>query len=243
VTVVGCGEAFDDRLPNTSLLIRTASATMLLDCGFSAAPEVWKHAPDPNAIDLVYISHAHADHYFGLPALFGRMWEEGRTKPLTVLTQPYAWQAIEQVLTLGYRSLRSRYKFNLNFLEARGECTFADATFRFAQTKHSASNFAVRIDSGGKTVCYSGDGGTTPESRALFDGADLLVHEAFGLEPSEVHASVDEVLDAAPEGLQRLALVHVSRYVRRERAKLMHALLTSRVRCLVPAPGDVIPMG
>ena len=214
---------------------------MLLDCGFSAAPEVWKYAADPDEIDMIYISHAHADHYFGLPGLFGRMWEEGRTKPLTVVTQPYVWDAIEQVLTLGYRSLRSRYKFALLHAGASDGYTFADATFRFAVTRHSAANLAIRIESGGKVLCYSGDGATTAQSRALFVGADLLIHEAFGFEPSDVHATVDEVL-ASAAGLYRVALVHISRYVRRERVMLMETLLRSQVRCLVPEPGSVISL-
>jgi ribonuclease BN (tRNA processing enzyme) len=204
-------------------------------------PEVWKHAPDPNEIDLIYISHAHADHYFGLPGLLGRMWEEGRTKPLTILTQPYVWEAIEQVLTLGYRSLRSRYQFRLDFAEARDGYQFANAVCRFAQTKHSATNLAIRIESGGRTVCYSGDGGTTPESCALFVNSDLLVHECFGFEPSEVHAAVDEVLDAAT-GVYRVALVHISRHVRRERTRLMQRLLRSHVRCIVPEPAAVVTL-
>ena len=33
--VLGCGEAFDNDLFNTSILLRTSAATMLLDCGYS----------------------------------------------------------------------------------------------------------------------------------------------------------------------------------------------------------------
>lgn len=241
VTVLGCGEAWDDRLPNTSLLVRTSAATVLLDCGFTVPPEVWKHAPDANEVDLIYISHAHGDHFFGLPALLGRMWEEGRTKPLTILTQAYAWEAAEQALDLAYRSLRKRYLFPLRFAEAADGYTFEDASFRFAPTKHSASNLAIRIEADSHAVCYSGDGGPTPESCELYRDSDLLVHEAFGFETSDVHSSVGEVLELADQAnVRRVALVHVSRGVRRERTSLMHAMLTSDVRCLLPSPGDVI---
>ena len=46
--ILGCGEAFDETLPNTSLLVKS-SVLLLLDCGFSAASQVWQAAPDPSA--------------------------------------------------------------------------------------------------------------------------------------------------------------------------------------------------
>lgn len=223
------------------MLLRTPAATFLFDCGFTAGAEVWKYATDPNEIDLIYISHAHADHYFGLPGLLGRMWEEGRTKPLTVLTQPFVWESIEQALTLGYRSLRKRFQYPLQFVEAVDSVAFADASFRFAQTRHSSPNLAVRVEADDKVFCYSGDGAVTRESCLLYRDADVLVHEAFGFERSDVHATVDDVLQAASgASVRRVALVHIARGVRRERTHLMRALLMSPVRCLVPEPGNVI---
>jgi ribonuclease Z len=241
LTVLGCGEAFDDRLPNTSLLLRTSAATILFDCGFTVPPEVWKHAPDANEIDAIYISHAHADHFFGMPGLLGRMWEEGRTKPLTVVSQPGVREAVEQALALGYRSLRKRFLFALHFVDALDGLHLLECRWRFALTKHSTPNLAVRIDSDSTAFCYSGDGGPTPESRRLYANCSVLVHEAFGFEPSEVHATVDEVLEAAEAArIGRVALVHIARAVRRERTGLMQALIRSHVRCLLPVPGDVI---
>ena len=85
ITVLGCGEAFDDALPNNSYLVRIGGSVLLLDCGYSIPPRLWHFEHDDSAVDLIYISHAHADHYFGLPAVLGRMWEQGRTMPLTIL--------------------------------------------------------------------------------------------------------------------------------------------------------------
>ena len=116
--VLGCGEAFDNDLFNTSILLRTGAATILLDCGYSIPPRVWQAVADPNAIDLVYISHPHADHYFGLPALLGRMWEDGRTKKLTVLTQPQVIEQIRAAMELGYRGLANRFQYEIEWLPA-----------------------------------------------------------------------------------------------------------------------------
>ena len=41
VEVLGCGEAFDETLPNTSLLVNTGALKMLLDCGYSVPQRFW----------------------------------------------------------------------------------------------------------------------------------------------------------------------------------------------------------
>ncbi|MGD0576984.1 MAG: MBL fold metallo-hydrolase, partial [Candidatus Staskawiczbacteria bacterium] len=87
VIFLGVGEAFDKDLSNNSHLIITDKTKLLLDCGFNAASQVWKLNPDQSFLDAVYISHWHADHYFGLPGLLLRMWEEGRTRPITIISR------------------------------------------------------------------------------------------------------------------------------------------------------------
>jgi ribonuclease BN (tRNA processing enzyme) len=241
--VLGCGEAFDEMLPNTSLLIRTERAKVLLDCGYSIPREVWHAEPDPAAIDLIYISHAHADHYFGLPALLGRMWDEGRTKPLVLMSQQSVLDSIVETLEYGYRNLRQRFLYPLEFraITPEAESKFGPMTFRFAPTTHASPNLAIRIETGGHAVCYSGDGDLTDASRELYRGADLLLHEAFSFDDFPVHASVSGVLrGSAQAGVRRVGLVHVQRSLRRDRAKLFEAMLAAEVRCILPNPGDVL---
>ena len=52
ITFLGVGEAFDEEIPNTSMLIRTVIAeepvTVLLDCGYSVAPRFWLLALQPD---------------------------------------------------------------------------------------------------------------------------------------------------------------------------------------------------
>jgi ribonuclease BN (tRNA processing enzyme) len=243
IVVLGCGEAFDESLPNTSLLVRTASAKILLDCGYSVPQQVWRTESDPNAIDLVYISHAHADHLFGLPALLGRMWEDGRTKPLVVMSQPEVLEKAAYVMELGYPTLRARFQYPIEFraVSPADHVEFESITFRFAETHHSVSNLAVRLDFDGHSMCYSGDGDRTPASCALFEGSDLVFHEAFGFERSPVHGEITDVLAMGRRhNVKKLALMHVRRNVRRERTRLFEAMLAAEVRCVLPSPGDAL---
>lgn len=224
--LLGCGEAFDEDLPNTSVLLKF-SATVLLDCGFSAPPQVWKAVPDASAIDAVYISHAHADHYFGLPALFGRMWEEGRTKPLTLISQAAALDQIREALELGYRGLSARFEYSIEYQAAAPgqSLRIGDASLDFAHTSHPSPNLAIRMAAEGKNVCYSGDGMFTDASRRLFSGADLLIHEAYSFERLPAHADIGRLIEMAEqEGVRRLALVHVQRDLRRHPEPILRAI-------------------
>jgi ribonuclease Z len=242
-TILGCGEAFDERLPNTSALVETGSATVLCDCGYSVPPRLWTHAPDPNAIDVIYISHPHADHYFGIPAAFGRMWEDGREKPLTVVTQQAVIDQLKALAELGYRGLPARFRYPIDWRAAEpgGVVEAAGIEFRFAEAMHSVTNLAVRLESGGKSFCYSGDGMFTERGKELFRGADLLIHEAYSFDQSPVHADIPRLLDMAAEtGVGRLALVHVQRRLRAAPARIEEAMAASPFPAVMPAPADIL---
>jgi ribonuclease Z len=237
--VLGCGEAFDDLLPNTSLLVQFGS-TLLLDCGFSAVPQVWKNTAGADQIDAIYISHAHADHYFGMPALLGRMWEESRTKPLQILSQAAVLDQLRDLLELGYRGLAGRFNYEIEYrpVAAGQTAALGDACLYFAPSTHSASNLAVRIEAGGKVLCYSGDGMFTDAGKELFSGAGLLVHEAYSFDHSPVHADIGRLMDMAErQSVQHLALVHVQRTLRRNATPILDLMGRGAGRVSLPDPG------
>jgi len=87
IKFLGVGEAFDERYPNNSHVLVANNTNLLVDCGYSVPQQWWKLGKDANFLDAIYISHKHADHFFGLLVLLMRIWEEGRTKPLAVICQ------------------------------------------------------------------------------------------------------------------------------------------------------------
>lgn len=243
--ILGCGEAFDERLPNTSVLVRTGEASILFDCGYSVPPRVWAAVRDDSELDAIYLTHAHADHYFGVPALLGRMWEEGRTKPLTILSQQAVLDQIRALMELAYRTLAARFQFEIDYRPVKpGESVeLCGSTFDFAETHHAVTNVAVRLRYGGKTICYSGDGMFTRVSRELYRGANLVVHEAYRFEKSPVHGDIPSLLEmAGEEGVGKLALVHVQRGLRRDPGRVMEAMAAAKVECVMPEPGAIFEL-
>jgi ribonuclease BN (tRNA processing enzyme) len=252
IIFVGVGEAFDETLGNTSLLVSLETAEVkrqvLLDCGFTAAHAFWRHSPDPLELDAVWVSHFHGDHFFGLPLLLLRFWEHGRERPLIIIGQTPLEEKVTDALDLAYPRFRSKLGFEVQFIEVSPErhLDLLDLHCSFAENGHSSPCLALRLDHDQGSVFYSGDGGPTDASRSLGADCDLIVHEAFGIDELQAgHGSVDLCIDFALEQTARaLALVHMNRDVRRTRASEVRQRLAglTPLKAFLPEPGDCLAL-
>ena len=250
VVFLGVGEAFDENLPNTSILVRyegnNTQASVLLDCGFTATPQFWREEPDTESLDGVWISHFHGDHFFGMPALLVRFMEEGRKKALTISGQKGIDQLIRKALDLAYPHFYKKITFPLKFLEIEPQKDIEafGLRFRTAENAHSERDLALRIEGGGKSIYYSGDGKPTAECMAIAKGSRLIIQESFEMEKEfHGHGTVLDSIDMAKDcGASHLALVHVKRQVRSDvisKVKTIQGLGKS-LNVIVPEPGTRI---
>lgn len=254
VTFVGVGEAFDETLPNTSLIVEGRSpmgrASVLLDCGFTAAAAFFACpgialADRESGPDAVWISHFHGDHYFGLPYLLARLHESGRSRPLGVCGGPGTEGKLGAVLDMAYPNLRAKLRFALEPKSVSpGEAFFlAGFPAQAALAGHGAPCLALRLGVGEKALYYSGDGAPTAACRELAKGCGVVVQEAYGIRAGVPgHGSVEEAVAFAREaGAATLAVVHVRRELRRERGEEIRRMLRDcGLRASLPEPGAVI---
>jgi ribonuclease BN (tRNA processing enzyme) len=248
VIFTGVGEAFDEALGNTSLLVlfetKEVKRQVLLDCGFTAAHAFWRESPDPLELDAVWISHFHGDHFFGLPLLLLRFWEEGRKRPLVIIGQNGIGDKVTAALDLAYPRFRPKLGFEIEVLEVTPtkDLQLLGLRWSFAENGHSSPCLALRLDHDQGSVFYSGDGGPTDATRALAAECELIVHEAFGLDELHAgHGSVNLCIDFALKlKAKALALVHMNRNVRRSRAAEVRQTLArlTPLKALLPEPGD-----
>lgn len=238
-TFIGTGEAFDERLPNTSILIES-KINLLLDCGYSVPRSLWSRYPGKDFIDAIYITHFHADHYFGLVPVITRMWGSGRTKKLTLVGQKDLPEKLEKVMGLGYPGFLDRLKFRIVFKKATKRFRVGDLYIRTAETQHSIKNLSVRVSDGRKSLCYSGDGVPTEKSCSLYESSDVLAHDAFLLDRTipGVHPCVRDILTFSPF-VKKLYLVHMQRDLRRD-AKLLRKTIKGFPNVVVPETLDRI---
>ena len=214
VVFLGNGEAFDERHLNHSHLVISDKTVIMLDCGDSAVRQLWKYTKDHSLIDALYITHRHSDHLFGIPALLGRMLEEGRKKELIIICSEQLRADIERLTQHAYFGIDS-YGFKINFIIAEdgGEVKFNELKLSFAKTGHTAYNLAIRIEDGKKVVCYSGDGPIDGEAEKIYKNADILMHECYMFDkkfPGHVVA-VDLFEMAKRQKVKCLAVAHFKR--------------------------------
>jgi ribonuclease Z len=245
---LGVGEACDPRYPNTSLLLKNTAGRgrVLLDCGFTTPHLYFRQCSDPEELQVLWISHFHGDHFFGVPLLLLRFWEMSRRESLHILGPQGVEEKISQAMDLAYPNFRARLNFPLHFQEFDSDraCEVAGLTWVAAKIDHSGPALAVRVADRGKSLFYSGDGRPTLETQTLAVGCDLVVHEAFRLSNDTAgHGNVLACIDFAQKsGVKSLALLHINRDERAARLGEIQEVIRKTVdlRIFLPEPGDCL---
>ncbi|MEK7658422.1 MAG: ribonuclease Z [Patescibacteria group bacterium] len=240
VIFLGTGEAFDERYPNHSHLVLFDKTALMLDCGDSAVRQLWKYTKDHSLIDVLYITHRHSDHLFGIPALLGRMLEEERKKELTIICSEQIKADVERLTEHAYFGINS-YGFEIKFIIAEDgkEIQFNDLKLTFAKTLHTAYNLAVRIDDGKKIVCYSGDGPFDEATEKIYKTADILMHECYMFDKRiKGHVAAVDVFEMAKRNnVKCLALAHFKRVFNDEtRKRVKKEIPTIGLKIIIPEP-------
>ena len=240
---LGVGEACDTAHGNSSSLITASNGTrILLDCGFSVPHQYFRTVEQPQELDCVWISHFHGDHYLGLPLLFLRLWQLGRTRPLSIVSQKGVEEKVRAVLDMAYPTFEKKLSFEFEFhvLHAQKTISVAGLNWSAALTQHSQYNLGLRLEEEGrKRLYYSGDGRTGRHARELIQGCDFVIHESFSLvDTYPYHGSVTTTLQLAEElDMGQIALVHLDHTLRRTELPKIEAMVRAVPHALLPVAG------
>jgi ribonuclease BN (tRNA processing enzyme) len=209
LTVLGCSGSYGAPAGGacSGYLVRSAGATLWLDCGNGTLANLQRHAP-PDDVTALVISHWHPDHcadIYGLHVLL--KYGLGRTGfPV------YAPEGLEARLgTLVDGDWGGTFTWS-----AVGDgdaVTVADCGLRFSRTAHPPPTMAVEVNADGKRLVYTADTGPDWSPEAFGPGADLVLTEATfqkDNEASGVHLSARQAAKAArAAGARRLMLTHL----------------------------------
>ncbi|HCC59754.1 MAG: hypothetical protein A2402_02555 [Candidatus Staskawiczbacteria bacterium RIFOXYC1_FULL_37_43] len=241
IIFLGVGEAFDENLPNNSSLVISEKTNLLLDCGFTVPWQLWKFNNDPNFLDAVYISHQHADHYFGLPGLLLKMWageDKGRTRPFTVISRNGFKEQFEKLMDLAYLGFKEKFKFEVKIIEVEEgkDIEFQDLKLSFEKTVHSGENLAVKISDGKNILIYTGDGSPLPDTD-FYKNADLLISETYLYDREIIgHSSIVSAIKFAENNnVKCLALTHINRDFRKnDLPKIRDKIKSNKLKIIIP---------
>ena len=168
----------------------------LFDCGPTLLQQLARAGVSSNDIEAVFISHYHADHFFGLPFLFLDAKYGGRTKDLTIFGPPGIEAQARSLIEMGYPGVVDAGNYARRFVEVDdGFCdSLRELSLSTALVKHvhELDSFAFRAEIEGRSVVYSGDTTLCDGLLRIVPGADVVVTEcscnnvAVHLSPSDV---------------------------------------------------------
>ena len=196
----------------TSFLLEVGGALVLVDASGNPVQSILRAGLDPVALDLVVLTHHHADHLAGYPSLVQTLSCLGRRHELPVLCG-----AATRAKVRGLHSLLDLDPPHCTF-PVRLYSGWVTAAFEVELLAglHSVPTDMVRVRSGESRLLYTSDTRYDPGAGEAARGCRTLIHEAtFSRthpdEPGqEWHSSAWQAgLSAAAAGVERLLLCHI----------------------------------
>lgn len=179
LTFLGSGNAFVSGRYWSSLLVNNR---YLFDPSPIALPHLKRLAKPADGLDVIFISHFHADHWFGLPFLLLEYAHHGRAgRPLTIVGPSGVEARVRAVTEAGFPHVFRDIGFELRWVEASDglEGEAAGLTFRSIEVEHAEglACFGYRAQFDGQTLAFSGDTVMCDALLPLAAGADVFVVE------------------------------------------------------------------
>lgn len=169
----------------------------LFDSGPTALQQIRRSKTNPDDVDVILVSHFHADHFFGLPFLFLEFWRRQRSRDLIIAGPPGIEERAETLFETGFPGMPVRPNgYRRRYIEVSDgvECEVQGLEFTAAEVEHVAALkcFGYRAHVGGRTLMYSGDSKMCRGLLRLAAGAEVLVLDCSnGGDP--VHMSQPDV--------------------------------------------------
>ncbi len=215
---LGTGDAFGSggRRPAAIFVkARGAGQGVLLDAGPGCLPALKAEGLAGRDVGALLLSHFHGDHFGGAAFLELDRSRSGCPKPLPALTPPGGADRLRELRRALYPDFRPKHEIEvLELLPGEtaplpAETGGGSATSLPADHQPRAWACGWRLETGGRTLVYSGDTAWRPEIIEESRDADLLIHECTAKNPIPGHTGHSDLVAAASAiEARRVLLVH-----------------------------------
>ncbi|SMD14625.1 MBL fold metallo-hydrolase [Kibdelosporangium aridum] len=206
LTVLGAATPFpkpDE--PCSGFLLQADGTSIWIDAGSGTLAELQRHVPLA-AVDAIWISHLHPDHWADLLAAWNAYANDDALPRPTVFGPPGWTHRLDSAL--GQHGAAAKV-FEVVELGDRLKTMVGPIELQAFAMHHSVPTFGVRAEASGRVMAYSADTGPCKALIELGQGADVLVMEAGASEPSEFHCTPEEVARTVGNAA-RVLLTHLA---------------------------------
>lgn len=229
----------------SSILLEGHPGALLLDAGEPCAQSIQSLGLDREFIRGVFISHTHADHVAGLPALLQNKQERGRTIPLPLYLPAHLIEPLEGWLqTLGMPQDRLGFPLQISALRAGQSVSHSGISILPFHTTHDCASgrcsFGFVISKGEKRIVFSGDLGAAEDLEPVLKEPVLyLICELSHIAPEDL------VRVLANAKVEALLLTHIGRQYLddiREIRQMLDNSLPGVKNIFLPMDGETFPI-
>ncbi|MGR6317628.1 MBL fold metallo-hydrolase [Micromonospora soli] len=213
LTVLGCAGSFPGpESPCSAYLVEADGFRLLIDFGSGALSTLQRyvglHAPD-----AILLTHLHCDHMLDAVTyvVVRRYAPDGPYPPLPVYAPAGAPDRIAAAYGPDDNTVEDVYQF---YALEPGTFPIGPFSVTVDRMNHPVETYGVRLEHGGKVLCYSSDTAPSDALLRLAQGADLFLCEASYLDgvenPPDLHLTGREAGEYATKAaVGRLLLTHL----------------------------------
>jgi ribonuclease Z len=220
VIFLGTGDPLNEERAQTCLAVPLAEGeTMLLDAssGTVLLRQLQGAGISLTSVRHLFVTHRHFDHAGGLAPLLIALTALPKAS-LTIHAPPETLRALHDLLALTIPGVEDWLGGRLLWSELTPDkpARVGDAEVTPFEVDHGIECVGFRISQGGSTLVYAADTRPCQNIVRYAEGADLLVHEAYGPEQGarQAHAfghstAADAGRASREAGAKRLVLTHI----------------------------------
>jgi len=170
---------------NISFLVTKEKSSILVEASGSPAGGLAACGVDLRELDAVLLSHGHADHLYALPSLLQNMRLLERSRPLPVFANAPTLETARALCDV-FRLEKKPGMFPVLWTAfPEGETALGPFVLETFETVHGVPTTGFVLSAGRRKLVYFADTAPLAAMPAAALGADVVIHEAGGVEGEE----------------------------------------------------------